>query len=137
MNDTQQAQFEGYALVEIMGHQRVAGYVTTLGFGSTVMFKVVQVEEPPIDQALEEDRYIDGRVIYKGSRIRISRERAETLIGAASVYRMTACTEEQARRAQPVKIEVLEMAQRAMVAAPAHSDEEEESQEDLDDDMSQ
>jgi hypothetical protein len=44
MIDQQQAKFEGYALVEIMGHQRVAGFVTTEYFGNVAVFHVVMPE---------------------------------------------------------------------------------------------
>ncbi len=44
MSEQQLAMFEGYAIVEIMGHQKVSGYVTTQYFGGTAVFRVVQQE---------------------------------------------------------------------------------------------
>lgn len=108
--------FEGFAIVEILGHQRVAGYVTTEAFGSVVMFKVAQSELPATETVLKDSQYVDGEYCPAGSKVRISRERAETFVGAASVYRMTPCTEEQATKAQPCKVEILEKAQRALTA---------------------
>lgn len=111
MDNQQQAQFEGWALVEIMGHQRVAGYVTTQAFGSTVMFRVEQQEVAPREEVVTENRYESGvGYLRPGDRIRISRERAETYIGAGSVYRMTRITEAEAMKCQSLKIEVLERA---------------------------
>lgn len=117
MAETQQSKFEGYAIVEIMGHQQVSGYVTTEAFGSVVMFRVVQQEIPPTEKLLERTQYVDGEYCPEGSRVRISRERAETYVGVASVYRMTPCTEEQANAAQPATIEVIEKAERKLVTA--------------------
>lgn len=103
-----QAKFEGFALVEIMGHQTAAGYVSTEAFGSVAMFRVTAPEIPPTEMVLESDEYVNHEYCAKGSRIRISREKFETLIGVASVYRMTPCSEAQAMAAQGVKREIVE-----------------------------
>lgn len=114
--EQQLATFEGYAIVEIMGHQRVAGYVTTQYFGGTAVFRVVQQEQPPQEIVLESDEWIDGKFVYAGSKIRISRPRAETFVAAASLYRMTPCSEEQANELQPKVVEVVERAERKALA---------------------
>ena len=111
------ANFEGWAIVEIMGHQKVSGYVTTQYFGGTAVFRVVQQEQPPQESVLDRDQWLDGALLYAGSKVRISRERAETFVAASSLYRMTPCTEEQANKSQPVKIEVLERAERKALTA--------------------
>ena len=117
MGEVQQSKFEGYAIVEIMGHQMVSGYVTTEAFGSVVMFKVVQQEIPATEKVLDRNQYVDGEYCAVGSRVRISRERAETYVGGGSVYRLTPCTEEQANASQPAKVEIIEKAERVLVAA--------------------
>lgn len=101
MSEPQLASFEGYAIIEIMGHQRVAGYVTTQYFGSTAILRVVQQEVPPEEITLESDQWIDGERIYAGSRLKVSRPRAESYVAAASIYRMTPCTEHEANASQP------------------------------------
>lgn len=133
MSETQ-SRFEGYAIVEIMGHQQVSGYVTTEAFGSVVMFKVVQQEIPPTEKTLERTQYVDGEYCPEGSRVRISRERAETFVGVGSVYRMTPCTEAQANAAQPAKVEIIEKAERKLVAAGVDADILGEDDDDGDDD---
>lgn len=45
MDETKQATFEGWAVLEIFGHQRYAGYVTTQAFGQSVLFRV---DVPPL-----------------------------------------------------------------------------------------
>ncbi len=126
------SKFEGWALVEIMGHQRVAGYVTTEAFGSVVMFRVVMPEVPETEQTLERDQWVDGERAPAGSKVRIGRRRIETLIGAASVYRMTPCTEQEAMRAQPAKVELIEKAI-ALIAPLDDEDPEEDGEHDVDD----
>jgi hypothetical protein len=118
-----QNKFEGYAIVEIMGHQSAAGFVTTEAFGGVVLFHVVQLEQPPIERTLERNEYIDGHCLWAGSRVRVSRERAECYIGPASIYRMTPCTEEDCLRKQSVKVEVLWRAAPVVVAAAEDGDE--------------
>ena len=126
-----QSKFEGYAIVEIMGHQTVAGYVTTEAFGSVVMFRVVQSEVPAEEKTLDRDEYMHGYSLPAGSRVRASRHRAETYVGAASVYRMTPCTEAEASARQPVEFEVLYKAERKALATP----EDHEPRDDDDEEM--
>lgn len=133
MGEVQQSKFEGYAIVEIMGHQMVSGYVTTEAFGSVVMFKVVQQEIPATEKVLDRNQYVDGEYCPIGSRVRISRERAETYVGVGSVYRLTPCTEKQANESQPASVEIIEKAERKLVAAGidnaivgAHEDDDDE-----------
>lgn len=114
--DQQLSTYEGYAIVEIMGHQRVSGYVTTQYFGATAVFRVVQQEQPPQEMTLDADQWIDGVRVYAGSKVRISRPRAETFVAASSLYRLTPCTEEQANCSQPAKVEVIERAERKAIA---------------------
>lgn len=115
MDEQQLASFEGYAIVEIMGHQKATGYVTTQYFGGTAIFRVVQQEYPVEEITLEADQWLDGERLYAGSKVRVSRPRAETFVAAASLYRMTPCTEQEANAMQPRKIEVLERAERKAI----------------------
>jgi len=39
METPQQATFNEWAIVEVMGHQTYAGYVTTQAFGAAVLFR--------------------------------------------------------------------------------------------------
>lgn len=106
------AKYEGYAIVQQMGHKTVAGYVTTEYFGSVAMLRVVQQEQPPEDITLEMDTWVNGRIVYAGSKVRISRERAEQYVAASSLYAFTPCSAEEATRNQPKTVEVVEMAER-------------------------
>lgn len=118
MNDTSQARFSGYAIVEILGHQQVAGFVTTEYFGSVAM---LHVQLPPIDdveQTITERTWIGGEYLEPGSKIRVTVARVEQWVGAQSVYRLTACDEATVLARQPRSVEVLERAARAQLPAP-------------------
>ena len=106
--ETQTARFEGWAIVEIMGHRRVAGFVTTEAFGSVVMFRVTAPEIPETEETLDRDQYFDGHMLGKGSRIATGRPRISTLIGSGSVYQMTECTERAALAANPLASRIVE-----------------------------
>lgn len=127
------AKYEGYAIVQQMGHKTVAGYVTTEYFGSVAMLRVVQQEQPPEDVTLQADTWINGRLIYAGSKVRISRQRAEQYVAASSLYAFTPCTAEEATRSQPKTVEVIEMAERKTLgAAPDDPDDPDDDPDDDD-----
>lgn len=126
--EQQLANFEGYAIVEIMGHQRAAGHVTTQYFGGVAVFRVVQQEIPDETITLDKDQWIDGERLYAGSVIRVSRPRAETFVAASSLYRMTPCTEAEATASQPKKIEVVMRAERKLVSAPSALGDEDDDE---------
>jgi len=63
MIDQQQAKFEGFALVEIVGHQRVAGFVTTEYFGNVAVFQswILLYSCGLAEMRLEQRRAVDLR----------------------------------------------------------------------------
>lgn len=99
----EQAKFEGWAIVEIMGHQRHAGYCETQTFGGTVMLRVTSPEVPPFEQVMARRQIVDGEVAPVGSRVQCSRPKLEVMVGMSSIYRITPCTEEQALSSIPFK----------------------------------
>ncbi len=123
MNDEQQqANFEGFGIVQQMGHKTVAGYVTTEYFGGVAVFRVVQQEQPPEEVTLDRDGSVNGHYLYAGSKVRVSRPRAETYIAVSSLYALTPCTESEANARQPKTIEIIERAERKALAAAVHDD---------------
>ena len=100
MSEQQQAQFDGWAIVEIFGHQRYAGYVTTQAFGQAVLFRV---DVPPLAERERTSRhyeYIDGKSIPPGSTVKETAVPGYTkLFGAGAIYGLTPCTKEAAEHA--------------------------------------
>lgn len=124
MNEQPTARFDGWAIVEIMGHQRVAGMVTTEAFGSVVMFRVTAPEVPETEVVIEQDGYFEGHLLGKGSRIASGRPRVSTLVGAGSVYRLTECTEAEALVANPLVRRVIERVERKQLSSGAMFDDD-------------
>ena len=117
MNDggTEQGQskFEGWAMVEIMGHQKEIGYVTTEYFGAACMFRVDTPDIPEQETVLKRPSYatIDGK--YRqwpaGTKVRFSSLPGRTrLVSVAAVFSINPCTEEAAR------VSIVDMVPRTM-----------------------
>ena len=135
MTEQQQelAKFEGFAIVQQMGHKTVAGYVTTVYFGSVAMLHVVQQERTPEELTIERDEWVDGHYIYAGSKVRISRKRAEQYVAASSLYAFTPCTESEANESQPKTVEIIERAERKALPSTRlvdHGDDDAEDDQD-------
>jgi hypothetical protein len=98
--DADQARFEGWAVVDVMGHQRHIGFVTTEAYGQAVLFRV---DTPGLDErefVLTRPESASDTWCPAGSRVRRSASPAHSiLIGASSIYEITPCTEEAARHA--------------------------------------
>ena len=100
--EDQQAQFSGWARVEVMGHQTHIGFVKTEAYGGTVLFRIDMPEMPEREFVLQEPGYVQQsptctQWVRAGATVRrAARPGASVLVGAASIYRITPCTEEVA-----------------------------------------
>jgi hypothetical protein len=105
-----QSNFEGWAVVELFGHQREVGFVTTQVFGAAVLFRIDTPEIPDREFTLERPSYAnlpptnDGQKLTRwcpiGSKVRREAVPAKTkLVGPSAIYAMTPCTEKTAMMA--------------------------------------
>lgn len=98
MSDPQQARFDGWAIVDVMGHQRYVGYVTTEAYGAAVLFRI---DVPALDERERVTKrpghfpghgYLPaGATVKEGAVSGYSK-----LVGAGSIYTITPCTKEAA-----------------------------------------
>lgn len=119
--DEQQAQFNGWARVEVMGHQTHIGYVKTEAYGGTVLFRIDTPELPEREFVLEDPAYVDihgdggQRWMREGATVkRAATEGVTVLVGAGSIYRIVPCTEAAALKA----IELAVRSNLKLVSAP-------------------
>jgi len=100
-DELRQAHFEGWAIVDVLGHQRYVGYVTTEAYGQAVLFRV----DVP---ALEERERVTKRpghvgdygYVPAGATVKEGAVAGYTkLIGSGSIYTLTPCTKEAALEA--------------------------------------
>lgn len=128
--DEKQASFEGWAVVEVFGHQRYAGFVTTEAFGQAVLFRV---DVPPLaerERTARHYEYADSKSIPPGSIVKEDAVQGYTkYFGPGAIYAMTPCSQAAAEKAvasmQPRSLSVVSLAPEANVLAlPDGSDDE-------------
>jgi len=96
--DTPQAKYDGWAIVDVLGHQRYVGYVTTEAYGQAVLFRV----DVPALEARERVTKAPGYIGKRGycpagtTVIEGAVDGYTKLIGSGSIYTLTPCTKEAA-----------------------------------------
>lgn len=96
----EQAKFDGWAKVEVMGHQSHVGHVTTEAYGGVVLFRVDRPGLPEEEITLDCSEWVDDKRTPAGSVVkRPALEPVSVLVGAASIYRIIPCTEAAAMAA--------------------------------------
>ncbi len=157
MEELKQGHFEGWAIVEMMGHRKEIGYVTTEAYGPAVLFRV----DTP---GLEEREYVLAAPAYAhetddarrwcptGTKVkRPASPPRSCLVAPASLYAMNPCTEEAARRAievamprplillelPPQSVGLITDGLRSQDQGALYEDEGDEDEEEDDDDLPQ
>lgn len=96
----EQAKFDGWAKVEVMGHQSHIGHVTTEAYGGAVLFRIDRPGLPEEEITLENSEWVDDKRAPAGSVVkRPALESVSVLVGAGSIYRIVPCTESAAMAA--------------------------------------
>ena len=126
----QQSKFEGWAVVELFGHQREVGFVTTQQFGQACLFQIDVPELPEREFVLRRPEYVAEFFAPAGSKVRREMSPARSrLVGPGAVYALNPCTEEAARIAieelSPRKLILLETPKKESAALlPGESQEQ-------------
>lgn len=128
-----QAQYQGWAIVELFGHGKEIGYVTTQYFGTACMFQVDVPELPERDYVLEHPQYVGGKWTPAGAKVQKKAAEARSrLIGPGSIFALNPCSELAARAAietlvgrEIVVLDIPPEAQLALASAASEIEEEE------------
>lgn len=100
MTETQQAKFEGWAIVEVFGHQRYVGHVTTEAFGAAVMFRVDVPALEPRQRVTKSPEYLGNQYVPAGTTVNEGAVPGYTkLFGVGAIYGITPCTQDAAMKA--------------------------------------
>lgn len=91
----QSQSFNTWAIVEIMGHKRFAGFVTEQSFGIAAL---IRIDVPETEQP-EREVWVGGRWGKAPAR---KTSAYSKLIGVGSIYCITPCTEDVARKVATV-----------------------------------
>lgn len=127
----QSAKFEGWALVELFGHQREAGFVTTQYFGDKAMFQVDVPEIAARQATLDRPRWVGNVLALIGTVVEGEAIPGRTrLVNPGAVYAMNPATEEAVRaaivRTVPREIKVISLPENAQLGAGDAAVEDEE-----------
>src|ERR1051326_2593236 len=101
-DEVKQGTFEGWAIVEMMGHRKEIGFVTTQAFGQAVLFRVDTPELPEREYTLESPEYsrhngAGERWCPIGTKVKRESSPARScLVAPSSLYAINPCTEEAA-----------------------------------------
>jgi hypothetical protein len=117
MADQEQANFTGWAVVEVLGHRTIAGYCTTKYFGPAAMIYITQPESSS-ERTLASTEWVNSERCAAGTKIRNKRVFAEYYIGAGSIYQLTPCPEAVALSKIPGEVEIIERVVLKEIAAP-------------------
>lgn len=94
------AHFEGWCLVELFGHNREAGFVTTQYFGDKAMFQIDVPEIPVRQETLTSPKWDERRLMPAGTVIEREAIPGRTrLVNPGAVYALNPATEEAVREA--------------------------------------
>lgn len=126
--EQQQASFEGWAVVEMMGHRKEIGFVRTEAFGQAVMFRVDTPDLPEREFALTSPEYAEvepGVRAWCAAGTKVKRPAVPArscLVAPSSLYAINPCSEEAARtaieHASARPLIALDIPPRAAIAAP-------------------
>jgi hypothetical protein len=96
--------FESWAVVELFGHAKEVGFVTTEYFGTAGLFRIDVPELPEREFVLQRPEYTtdeggrDQRWTPVGAKVRRPATPARSrLVGPGAIYSITPCTEATAR----------------------------------------
>lgn len=104
--EVKQATFEGWCVIEMLGHRKEIGFVTTQAFGPAVLFRCDSPELPEREYTLESPEYAGGRYCPTGTKVRRPSSPARScLIAPGSLYAMNPCSEQAAMLAIERSIE--------------------------------
>lgn len=140
MSEPKQANFEGWAIVELMGHQREIGFVTTESFGQAVMFRIDTPDLSEREFTLTAPEWCDfdggQRWAPAGSKVKRPAVPARTrLVAPGSLYAINPCTEEAARTAiektSPRPLIAIEVAASALALKPPEYSDDWNDEDDL------
>ena len=102
--EAQQSHFEGWAVVELFGHGKAIGFVTTEYYGTACLFRVDTPGRDERAYTLKRPEYgtDDGdfstRLLPIGTKVKRPAAPARTrLVGPSSIFALNPCTEEVAR----------------------------------------
>jgi hypothetical protein len=135
MTETQTSKFEGWAVVELFGHAREAGYITTEYFGSGALFRIEVPPLPEREVTLMRPEWIENEMVGAGSKIvRSAVEGRTRFVGPSAIYAMNPCSKDVAFQALEAMshrdVKVVELVKAKQLATTLPGEEDDDNYED-------
>ncbi len=96
--------FEGWAVVELFGHGKAIGFVTTEYFGTACMFRVDTPEREAREFTLDKPTFghfgddLGYKTLPKGTKVnRVAMPAKSRLLGPGSIFAINPCSEQLAK----------------------------------------
>ncbi len=131
-------QFEGWAVVELYGHQREVGFVSTQYYGAASLFQIDVPELEEREYQLKSPEWAGSQLIQAGSIVRREAVAGRSrLVGVGAIYAINPCTEQTARdlidRNATRKLQLVSLAESSQLPAEVtlpgeDSDDEDEGE---------
>jgi hypothetical protein len=146
-SEQKQSTFDGWAIVDVLGHQRYVGYVTTEAYGQAVLFRIDVPALEERERVTKRPGYIGSDYYPAGTTVKEGAVEGYTkLIGSGSIYAITPCTKEAALKAvedmqtRPLMLVQLPPDRALPPESPVHEpvdlgDDEEPDDDELDDEQ--
>lgn len=136
--ETPQNQLETWAVVELMGHQKEVGFVTTQYYGGACMFKIDVPDLPEREKTLQRPQWVGDTLVPAGTVIRLPAEPGRSrMVGVSAVYALNPCDQatamkviEEAVGAHDIKVVSLAGCQQLPLVEDTAIEEGEEEEED-------
>jgi hypothetical protein len=137
--EAEQNHLETWAVVELMGHQKEVGFVTTQYYGGACMFKIDVPDLPEREKTVTRPQWVGDTLVPAGTVIRLPAEPGRSrMVGVSAVYALNPCDQETAMRVIEEAVgmhdtKVVSLAgckQLPLTAAEEEDDKEEEKEDD-------
>lgn len=93
----QQAKFDGWGIVDVFGHQRYVGYVTTEAYGQAVLFRIDVPALEERERITKRPEYVGHVYAPAGTTVKEGAVAGYTkLVGSGSIYAITPCSKDAA-----------------------------------------
>lgn len=127
--ENETSKFEGWAVVELFGHAREIGYVTTEYFGAGALFRVEVPALPEREVTIARPEWIDGQMVGAGSKIsRGAVEGRTRFIGLGAIYAMNPCSKDTAFAAieniARREVKIIELVKTKQLVTSLHGEDE-------------
>jgi hypothetical protein len=143
MTEAEQNRLETWAVVELMGHQKEVGFVTTQYYGGACMFKIDVPDLPEREKTVTRPQWVGDTLVPAGTVIRLPAEPGRSrMVGVSAVFALNPCDQEttmklieEAVGAHDIKVVSLAgCKQLELTAVEEPADEEEDDEEEDDED---